>query len=60
VSTRQVTRNFKENRTKLRESIDDLVDILIYCLSLANTLDNDLTKVVLEKSDYDRKKYPMQ
>lgn len=60
MSTRQVTRNFKENRTKLRESIDDLVEILIYCLSLANTLDIDLTKVVLEKSDYDRKKYPMQ
>lgn len=60
MSTRQVTRNFKENRTKLRESIDDLVEILIYCLSLANTLDIDLTEVVLEKSDYDRKKYPMQ
>jgi dCTP diphosphatase len=37
---------------------EELADVFIYCLSMANTLNLDLTKAVLTKIEQNKKKYP--
>ncbi len=36
----------------------ELADVIIYCLSLANAMDVDLSEVVLEKLALNARKYP--
>jgi len=38
--------------------IDELADVLIYCLSLANTLDVDLSGAIVRKLAHNARKYP--
>lgn len=38
--------------------IDELADVLIYCLSLANTLDIDLSEAIVHKLAHNARKYP--
>lgn len=38
--------------------IDELADVLIYCLSLANTLDVDLSEAIVHKLAHNARKYP--
>jgi NTP pyrophosphatase (non-canonical NTP hydrolase) len=42
---------------KLQQIESELADIVIYCLSLSNTLHADLSNVVLRKLEEDEKKY---
>ena len=37
---------------------DELADVLIYCLSLSNALDLDVTSAVLEKLETNQHRYP--
>ena len=46
-----------ENRDRVEE---ELADIIIYCLSMANVLDVNLTKAVLNKLEKNRRKYPVE
>ena len=39
--------------------VDELSDVIIYCLSLANSLNIDLSESVKEKLGKDERKYPI-
>lgn len=43
-----------------REIKEEVADIFIYLLSLANKLDLDLSQAVMEKLEKNRKKYPVE
>jgi dCTP diphosphatase len=45
----------KERRQRIRE---ELSDVVIYCLSMANSIDIDLSDAVLEKLELAKRKYP--
>lgn len=45
----------KERMQKIKE---ELSDVVIYCLSMANSTGIDLSDSVLEKLELDKKKYP--
>lgn len=44
--------------SKLKQIKEELADIAIYCLSMANTLEIDLTTTILDKIELNKKKYP--
>ena len=48
------------DRSALSEIGEELADIVIYCLSLANTLKLDLTETVLAKLAKNIRKYPKE
>jgi len=52
------SRKVKTGPSTVKRVREELADVFIYCLSLANTLEVDLTKVVLEKLELNKKKYP--
>jgi len=45
---------------KLRRLKDELADVLVYCISLANATGIDITTVVLSKMKKDEEKYPTE
>ena len=49
---------FKKNPSKLKRIREELADVVIYCLNLANTLEIDLASSILEKLEKNKKKYP--
>ena len=52
------TEQFKNKPSKVQQIQEELADVVIYCLSMANTLNIDLTTAILEKIEHNRKKYP--
>lgn len=52
------SRKFKADPSKIKRVKEELADVAIYCLSLANTLEVDLATAVLEKVELNEKKYP--
>jgi len=56
--------NIEESKSLVEEEaardqvIDELADVLIYCLSLANTLDVDLSEAITRKLAHNARKYP--
>lgn len=44
----------------LRRQQEELADVMIYCLSMANTLEIDLTNAIIEKLESNKKKYPTE
>lgn len=48
----------KDNKAKFEQIKEEVADIIIYCLSLANILDIDLGQAVLEKIEKNKSKYP--
>jgi NTP pyrophosphatase (non-canonical NTP hydrolase) len=51
---------WKNNPSKLNSIKEELADVLIYCLSMANTLDIDLSEAILEKLEKNNIKYPVK
>lgn len=51
---------FKNDPAKAQRIKEELADVLIYCLSMANTLNIDLTAAILEKIEHNKKKYPSE
>jgi NTP pyrophosphatase (non-canonical NTP hydrolase) len=51
-------RDFPED--KMTEIKEELADILMYCFSMANSLNIDITKAVLDKLEKNKKKYPVE
>jgi NTP pyrophosphatase (non-canonical NTP hydrolase) len=47
-----------EEGTIRGQVVDELADVLIYCLSLANALDVDLSEAIVRKLAYNARKYP--
>jgi len=50
---------FKNDPSKVHQIREELADVVIYCLSMANTMNLDLTKAVLNKIEQNKKKYPI-
>jgi len=50
---------FKKNHSKVKLIKEELADVVLYCLSMANVLDLDLTKTILDKIEQNKKKYPV-
>ena len=57
-TTASQSANFEKDKAKVQQVKEELADVIIYCLSMANALDIDLTKLVLEKIEHNRHKYP--
>jgi dCTP diphosphatase len=54
----QESEQFKNDPSKVQRIKEELADITIYCLSIANTLNIDLTSTILNKMEQNKKKYP--
>lgn len=49
---------FVKDDANMRRVKEELADVAIYCLSMANALKIDVSKAVLEKIEASKKKYP--
>jgi len=56
----QETFTWKNKPSKLEPIMAEVADVLIYCLSLANLLEVDLAKTVIDKIESNERKYPVQ
>ncbi|WP_455278149.1 nucleotide pyrophosphohydrolase [[Eubacterium] cellulosolvens] len=59
--------SLKDNHKKKNSNIfqnsnikDELADIFIYCISLSNTLEIDITQTILKKIGKNKKRYPIE
>jgi len=51
--------SWKNVPSKISKIKDELADVLIYCFSMANVLDIDISEIILEKLGKDEVKYPV-
>jgi len=49
-----------DDPVKFREIEEEIADVMIYCLSLANSIHIDLTNAILRKLESNKKKYPAE
>lgn len=49
----------KRDSKKMEQIKAELADVVIYCLSMANSLNINLSKAVIEKIELNEKKYPV-
>ena len=57
-----LTSNDKKDKNKNYQNsniADELADIFIYCISLSNTLDLDITHIILNKIRKNKRRYPI-
>jgi NTP pyrophosphatase (non-canonical NTP hydrolase) len=57
--TAEESRELVHDRTKGAEAADELADVLIYCLSLANQMEVDLSTIILEKLRRNQERFPV-
>jgi dCTP diphosphatase len=50
----------KNKSSEVQRIREELADVVIYCLSMANTLNIDLTSATLDKLEQNKKKYPAE
>ena len=53
------SRKFRHDPSKMKQIEGELADIILYCLSMANTLEIDLTTAILDKVELNSEKYPV-
>lgn len=53
------SKQFKNDPSKVQRIEEELADVVIYCLSMANTLGIDLTRATFDKIEQNKKKYPI-
>jgi len=51
-------RAFNDEPSKAQRLGEELADVVIYCLSMANAMNVDLTSSIIRKLESNRKKYP--
>ncbi len=51
--------DFKNDPTRLRRVREELADVLIYCLSMTNSMELDLSVTITDKLVADSVKYPI-
>ncbi len=56
----QETLDWKNDASKLESIKVEIADVLIYCLSMANALEINLAKTVMEKIESNERKYPVE
>jgi len=54
------TLSWKDAPSKVKHIEEELADIIIYSLSMANTMKIDVTKIVAEKLERNEMKYPIE
>lgn len=54
------TAKLKTDLSKVARIKKELADVVIYCLSMANALEIDLTSAIMEKLESNKKKYPIE
>jgi NTP pyrophosphatase (non-canonical NTP hydrolase) len=59
-ATAEETFSWKSDPSKIDSIKDELADVLIYCFSMANALDIDLSEAILKKLEKNEKKYPAE
>jgi dCTP diphosphatase len=59
-ATPKESEQFKNKPSEVRRIREELADVGIYCLSMANTLNIDLTSAILDKLEQNKKKYPAE
>lgn len=52
--------SWKRNPTKIKPISEEMADVLIYCFSLANVLNIDITEAVMKKIKTNEIKYPVK
>lgn len=52
--------SWKSVPSKLKRIREELADVFIYCLSMANVMDIDITEAVASKIKQNEKKYPLE
>lgn len=50
---------FKHDSSRMKRIEGELADVILYCLSMANTLEIDLTTAILNKVELNSEKYPV-
>jgi len=50
--------SFKKDKAKMKHIREELSDVIIYCVSMANALDIDLTSAIYDKLERNKQKYP--
>ncbi|MDH5267464.1 MAG: nucleotide pyrophosphohydrolase [Candidatus Bathyarchaeota archaeon] len=53
-------KKFRNKPSEVQRIREELADVGIYCLSMANTLNIDLTSTILDKLERNKKKYPAE
>ncbi len=56
----QEFKKWLKNSSSYQHAEEELADIIMYCLSLSNVMNLDITKAVMKKLKKDRKKYPIE
>ena len=56
--TTEESESLVEERATRGQVMDELADVLLYCLSLANALDVDLSEAIINKLAHNARKYP--
>lgn len=51
---------YQNDPSKQERVKEELADVLIYCLSMANTMKIDLTTTIMSKLETNKKKYPKE
>jgi len=51
---------FKKKPSKVQRIKEELADVSIYCLSMADAINIDLTSAILDKLEQNKKKYPAE
>lgn len=59
-STVEEVSGWRNDASKMEGIREELADVLIYCLSMANTLDIDLSEAVFRKLEKNEEKYPVE
>lgn len=49
-----------KNHEKLTSLEEELADIMVYCLSLANVINIDISRAIIKKIDKNERKYPAE
>ena len=52
------TEQIKEDSLKMQQIKEELSDVIVYCLSMTNIMNIDMTSAILDKLEQNRKKYP--
>lgn len=53
------SQQFKNDSSKMQRIREELADVVLYCLSMANTLDIDLATAILDKIKQNKMRYPV-
>lgn len=53
-------KEFLKNNEKYQKVCEELADIIIYCLSMSEILNADISDIVKKKIEHNNKKYPVE